>query len=218
MSGSNPVNGHGQTPRAVRSFRAPRMAPFNVILVNPEDDATAYAEWAASCVVPPIVVAEKGGAIAPKELTPETLRTLFLARCDKLPDTIDPEAIATTEEMLSSWVETAPRKLGYQVGGHNSVTPNLLVLASAGYDDLVYGPFKDINRGIHLPQPLSTQIHSEQIKFPPKRAPLSLDTNQIGLVPTREVVRRNGESAGQGEKDPVAWTRRTSLELAERDR
>lgn len=155
MSGSNPVNWHGQTPRAVRSFRAPPMVPFNVILVSPEDDATAYAEWAASCVVPPIVVAEKGGEIAPKELTPEILRTLFLARCDKLPDIIDPEAIATAKEMLSSWVETAPRKLGYQVGGHNSVTPNLLVLASAGYDDLVYGPFKDINRGI---QPYVDQI------------------------------------------------------------
>lgn len=155
ISGSNPVNWHGQTPRAVRAFRSPPMVPFNVILVSPEDDATAYSEWAASCIVPPIVVAQQGGEISPEELNPETLRKLFLARCDKLPDTIRPEAIETAREMLSSWVKPESRQLGYQVGGHNSVTPNLLVLTSAGYDGLVYGPFNDINRDI---QPYVDQI------------------------------------------------------------
>lgn len=155
VSGSNPVNWHGQTPRALRSFRSPPMVPFNVILISPEDDAAAYTGWAASCAIPPILVADKGGEISSKDLNAETLRQLFLARCDKLPDTIEPAAIMTAKEMLNSWVEIEPRKLRYQVGGHNSVTPNLLVLTSAGYDDLVYGPFKDINNGI---QPYVDQI------------------------------------------------------------
>lgn len=147
MSGSNPVNWHGQTPRALRLFRLPPMVPFNVILINPEEDARNYNDWAASCVVPPVLVAENGGEITFNELSTEKLRELFLARCDLLPGTIDPEGIATAKHMLSSWVETACRKLGYQVGGHNSVIPNVLALTSAGYVDLVYGPFKDIMKG-----------------------------------------------------------------------
>ncbi len=60
---------------------------------------------------------------------------------------IDPEGIAAAKQMLSSWVEMARRKLGYQVGGHNSVTPNVRALTSAGFVDLVRGPFKDIKNG-----------------------------------------------------------------------
>jgi hypothetical protein len=147
MSGSNPVNWHGQTPRALRLFRVPPMVPFNVIMINPEEDADNYKDWAASCVVPPVLVAKNGGEITFDELSAEKLRELFLARCDLLPGTIDPDDIATAKHMLSSWVETPCRKLGYQVGGHNSVTPNVLALTSAGYVDLVYGPFKDIMKG-----------------------------------------------------------------------
>lgn len=147
MSGSNPVNCHGQTPRAVRRFRLPPMIPFNVIMINPEEDARDYKDWAASCVVPPVLVAENGGEITFNQLSAEKLRELFLARCDLLPDTIDPEDIEAAKQMLSSWDKMAHRKLGYQVGGHNSVIPNLLALTSAGYVDLVYGPFKDIKYG-----------------------------------------------------------------------
>ena len=147
MSGSNPVNWHGQTPSAVRIFRLPPMAPFTVIMINPEEDARDYKNWAASCVVPPVPVAENWGEITFDELSAEKLRELFLTRCDLLPDTIRPDGIAAAKQMLSSWVETTRRKLGYQVGGHNSVTPNLLALTSAGYVDLVYGQFKDINNG-----------------------------------------------------------------------
>lgn len=147
MSGSNPVNWHGQMPRAVRRFRPPPMVPFNVIMINPEEDVRDYIDWAASCVVPPVLVAQNGGEISFNQLNAEKLRELFLERCELLPDSIDPKGTAVAKQMLSSWVKPAPRKLGYQVGGHNSVIPNLLALTSAGYVDLVYGPFKDINNG-----------------------------------------------------------------------
>jgi len=74
MSGAHPVNWHGQTPRAVRLFRLPRMVPFNVIMINPEDDPRDYKDWAASCVVPPVLVAESGGEITFNERTTWTLR------------------------------------------------------------------------------------------------------------------------------------------------
>ncbi len=69
MSGSNPVNWHGQTPRAVRLFRSPPMVPFNVIMINPGEDTRDYKNWAASCVVPPVLVAENGGEITFNELS-----------------------------------------------------------------------------------------------------------------------------------------------------
>ena len=124
MSGSNPVNWHGQMLRATRLFRLPPMISFNVIMINPEEDARDYQAWAASCVVPPILVADNGGEITFNQLSSEKLRELFWARCELLPDTIDPEGIAAAKQMLSSWVEMPHRKLGYQVGGHNSVIPN----------------------------------------------------------------------------------------------
>ncbi|MCZ8311028.1 MAG: CHAT domain-containing protein [Magnetospirillum sp.] len=155
IAGINPVNWYCQSPRAVRSLQPPPMVPFNVILVSPEEDAKEYFEWSASCRVPPVIVAERDGEICMKDLNPETLRKVFLTRCDKLPETITPKDIETVKAMLSSWIEPTDRKIGYQVGGHNSVAPNVSVLASAGYCELVYGPFENINRG---KQPYIDQI------------------------------------------------------------
>ena len=47
------------------------------------------------------------------------------------------------------------RSLGYQVGGHNSVSPNLVALSVAGFKDMVHGPLRQINEGV---QPYVDQI------------------------------------------------------------
>lgn len=133
IAGANPINWFGQSPRAIRSYKVPPFTPFTVVIIGPEESAADYRAWADACVVPPVLVAEKGGDLTFSELTPEALRLAFLQRCDLLPDYIHPDAIASAKEVLSSWVPEQELKLDYQVGGHNSVAPNMTVLASAGY-------------------------------------------------------------------------------------
>jgi hypothetical protein len=49
---------------------------------------------------------------------------------------------------LGSWQPLPERELGYQVGGHNSVTPNLIALTTADFENMVYGPFEKIMSGV----------------------------------------------------------------------
>src|SRR5204862_5161553 len=71
----------------------------------------------------------------------------FLQVCDAIPEMIDADSVESARQAIQRWQPRKMRELGYQVGGHNSVTPNLLVLATAGFEDMVHGPFKDINDG-----------------------------------------------------------------------
>lgn len=155
IAGSNPINWFGQSPRAIRSFKVPPFTPFTVVMIGQEDSAADYHPWAQACVVPPVLIAEKGGDLKFTELTPDALRLAFLRRCDLLPSYIHPDAVGNAKEMLSSWVPGRELNLGYRVGGHNSVTPNVAVLHSAGYVDFESGPFERINEG---PKPYVEQI------------------------------------------------------------
>lgn len=147
VAGQAPVNWFGQTPRAIRSMPMPPIAPFTVILLGPGQDPREYDEWAATCPVAPTIVAQKGGHLTYEELNPEALRKRFLAAIDKLPAGVDADSIAETRYFLENWVEVPDRDIGYRVGGHNSIVPNLMVMASVGYRNVVDHEFNDIERG-----------------------------------------------------------------------
>ncbi len=148
ISGQNPVNWYGQSPKAIRSMPQPVFIPFAVVMLGEEENLRDYDAWLAQSPVSATIVARKGGHLTFADLSPETLQKRFLEVCETIPDVVDAEDIASARKMLADWDPVPVRKLGYQVGGHNSVTPNLMVLASAGYGDSIYGPFKDINGGI----------------------------------------------------------------------
>lgn len=147
VAGQNPVNWFGQTPRAIKSFPIAPITPFTVILLGPEQDPRDYDEWISTCPVEPTIVAQKGGHITYEELTPEGLQKRFLAVIDKLPAEIDADSIAEAREFLENWVELPNRDIGYHVGGHNSISPNLMVMASVGYRNVVDREFDDTESG-----------------------------------------------------------------------
>jgi len=147
VAGQAPVNWFGQTPRAIRSMPVPPIAPFTIILLGPGQDPREYDEWIATCPIEPTIVAQKGGHLTYEELNPEALRKRFLAAIDKLPAEVDADSIAEVRRFLENWVEVPDRDIGYHVGGHNSITPNLMVMASVGYRNVVDHEFNDIERG-----------------------------------------------------------------------
>jgi hypothetical protein len=51
-SGANPVNWFGQTSRALKAQRVPEGAPFVVVMLPVELDASEYIGWAQQSVVP----------------------------------------------------------------------------------------------------------------------------------------------------------------------
>lgn len=126
----------------------PANAPFTVIILSSDQDAREYDKWAATCAVRPIIVAEKGGDITYEELNPEYLRRRFLAMLDNLTPGIDASSIAEARDFLKAWVEVPTKEIGYRVGGHNTITPNIMVLASIGYFNVVDREFNDVERGI----------------------------------------------------------------------
>ncbi len=155
LSGSNPVHWFPQSPRALMVMPVPPFTPFTVALLGKDDDLEQYRAWADSAEVPPIIVAASGGDLTYDKLTPENLQKLFLERCDWIPASVDPEAVREARRAISAWTPVPERSLGYQVGGHGSVAPNLMALMAAGFTNLVYGPFEKINIG---PQPYVNQI------------------------------------------------------------
>ncbi len=155
IAGQNPVHWYGQTPRAIRSIPQPVFTPFTVIMLGKEENPSDYDAWMSQSPVLPTIVAHNGGHLSFAELSPMSLQSRFLKICETIPNDVDMASISTAKEMISSWQPVEDREIGYQVGGQNSVIPNLTVLASAGYANLTYGPFKDINRGI---QPYVDQL------------------------------------------------------------
>lgn len=147
VAGQAPVNWFGQTPRAIRAVPLPPIAPFTLILLGPGQNPRDYDEWVASCVVPPTIVAEKGADLIYEKLDIEALRMRFLAVLDRMPTEIESDSIAEARHFLESWQEVPVRHIGYHVGGHNCITPNLMVLASAGYRNVVDHEFDDSERG-----------------------------------------------------------------------
>lgn len=147
VAGQAPVNWCGQTPNAIRSMPLPPTVPFTLILLGPGQNPRDYDEWGASCIVPPTIVAEKGGDLVYDNLEIESLRMRFLALLNQMPSEIDLESIAEARQLIENWQELPERDIGYHVGGHNCITPNLMVLASIGYNHVVDREFDDVERG-----------------------------------------------------------------------
>jgi hypothetical protein len=147
VAGQDQVQWFGQTPRAIRSMPMPPVAPFTLIMLGPDQNPKDYQDWLRSCPVKPTIVARSGGDLTYEQLIAEQLRTRFLSVLDTLPEEIDADAIAEARQFLQNWQDVPAREIGYRVGGHNSVAPNLLTLAGIGYRDVVDHEFDDVKRG-----------------------------------------------------------------------
>lgn len=148
MSGQAPVRWHGQSPRALTSAITPPFIPFMVLFLGQDHKIETYRDWIDAHTFPLTVVAEKGGTISYKDFSVAKLKEAFLGICDALEEQVKPDALAMAREHLESWEELRKRDLGYQVGGHNAVAPNLAALRTAGFSDTVSGQFDRVNEGI----------------------------------------------------------------------
>jgi hypothetical protein len=147
MCGISPVCWYGQSPRATRSSPHPAFVPFALIFLPESEKVEDYEEWAKSSPLRPTILAKSGGDL--DELSLEKLQAQFLKICDRIPDTISQESIDAARAAIKSWKPMPSLKMDYQVGGHNTVTPNLTALAVAGYDDMVSGRFQEIGSGLN---------------------------------------------------------------------
>ena len=148
MSGNFPVHWHGQSPRAIRSFPHPSILPFTLIILPEDELPHHYSDWASRSPLRPTIVAKSGGDLTYSDLTHDRLQAHFLSVCDRIPPEVEGASIESARNALKEWKPMPSRQLGYQVGGHNSVTPNLVALSVAGFEDMVDGPFKNIQHGI----------------------------------------------------------------------
>lgn len=148
MSGQSPVSWFGQSTRALTSMVTPEFMPFLVVFFGPDHDMRKFQKWIEAHPFPLVVVSEKGGVLNYEELDLDSLRDAFLQICDAISGKVQKEALEAARSALQSWVEPEEHDLGYQVGGHNSLRPNLSALTAAGYNDPIYGPFEKINDGI----------------------------------------------------------------------
>lgn len=147
MSGQAPVTWFGQSPRALTSSVTPTYLPFLVLFLGRDHKIETYRDWINSHSFPLTVVAENGGTISYEEFSIEKLKEAFLDVCSALEGQVEAEHLSAARDYITSWYEPEERQLGYQVGGHNVVTPNLFALHAAGYRDMVSGRFDQIDKG-----------------------------------------------------------------------
>jgi len=139
MSGTSPVSWYGQSPRAIRSMPHPALLPFTLIVLPSSENPKDYEDWAKASEVRPTIVAEAGGDL--NELSLDAVQAQFLKVCDRIPDKISKASVEAARAAIKAWKPMPKRKLDYQVGSHNSITPNLAALAVAGFEDMEVGPF-----------------------------------------------------------------------------
>ena len=144
MGGANPIRWYPQSPKAIKFLVTPPEFPFTTLLLGQQHRIDGYEDWLAKHQFPLTVVAESGGTLTYKEFSIESLQQHFLEICDALVGIVDEKALQPARDAISQWEPLETRSLGYQVKGHNSVTPNLMALSAAGFDDLVSGPFDAI--------------------------------------------------------------------------
>jgi hypothetical protein len=147
MSGTNTINWFGQTPRALKAQHVPTESPFVFVMLPPGVDSAEYVHWAQKSEVPPTIVAEQGGDLDFSELTLERLRDRLLRICDVIPKSVGEHSIEAAKQAIRSWTLPQERPLGYQVGGHNSIKPNIRVLESSGFSEIVSGRFSQVGQG-----------------------------------------------------------------------
>jgi hypothetical protein len=80
-------------------------------------------------------------------LTIENIKKRLLLACDFIPAKVNAEWTARAKELLASWTVPPSRCLGYTVGGHATIVPNLTALHALGFDGMVHGPFDNIASG-----------------------------------------------------------------------
>lgn len=148
MSGQAPVIWRGQSPRALMSMVTPPFLPFTVLFLGQDHKIETYRDWIDAHSFPLTVVAEKGGTITYEEFSLDKLKDGFLNICDALEGQVEPEALDTACKYLENWKEPEERDLGYKVGGHNAVSPNLYALCVAGYREPTSGRFDQLGQGI----------------------------------------------------------------------
>jgi hypothetical protein len=142
VSGTASVHWYGQSPRAVRSSPHPSVAPFTVIVLPSDEKPQDYEEWAKSSPLRPTIAAKEGGDLS--ELSLDALQAQFLKVCDRIPSDISKESIDAARAAIKAWKPMPERKLGYQVGGHNTIIPNLAALSVAGFVDMESGRFGQV--------------------------------------------------------------------------
>lgn len=145
ISGQAPVIWRGQSPRALKSMVTPPFVPFLVLFLGREHNVESYRDWIDAHSFPLTVVAEKGGTITYNDFSLEKLKKAFLNICDALEGQVKPDALEMARKHLGSWREPEERDLGYKVGGHNAVAPNLFSLYVAGFRDTTSGSFTEIS-------------------------------------------------------------------------
>ncbi len=158
MSGVYQTRWRGISPKALLSFPFPYFTPFSLIILPEDESSRQYLDWASTGEFRPTIVAKSGGDLSYEDLTQEQLGELFLAVCDRMPAHVNSEQIQAAREALNQWKPLKSRSLGYQVGGHNTITPNLCALSAIGFDDLVHGRFQEIGSdlGPYLDQIVKT--------------------------------------------------------------
>ena len=147
MTGGRPLLWHGQSPRAILSSAYPPNVPFVVVLLGDDLDPKPYMAWSKSLEASPTIVSKEGGHLTYNELTIRGLAKRFQTVCDALPSSIDRESVGAAKSLIGEWKSLEKKKLAYTVGGHNSVTPNVLALESAGYRSIVRGRMEAIGSG-----------------------------------------------------------------------
>lgn len=140
MTGSRPIHWHGQSPLAILTSTPPIETPFFMVFLIEGLPVAEYMQWSAINGNIPTVVAVNGGHLTYEQLTLEGIKARFLAVCDLLGPKAAPEEVADAKKLIGEWQELEERSLGYKVGGHNSVAPNIAVLRSMGFGEIQYGP------------------------------------------------------------------------------
>ncbi len=148
MSGAFPVQWHGQSPRAIRAIPHQATVPFHLVILPETETPDEYKAWADSSPFRPTIVAKAGGDLGYDDLTVDGLQAHFLKICDRLPKEIDRTSVDEAREALKAWKPMPVRQLGYQVGGHNTITPNLVALSVVGFENLVYGRLEALGGGL----------------------------------------------------------------------
>lgn len=141
IAGIAPVRWYPISPRALRSHPHSARTPFCFVVLPPSESPRAYEEWLASSPTRPMLVAGAGADLTYAELTPDGIKRHLLDACDRIPSDIDPASVAEARTAIQQWRHPPSRRLPYQVGGHNTIAPNVAALTVAGFDDILYGRF-----------------------------------------------------------------------------
>jgi hypothetical protein len=142
------INWHPQSPEAILAAPGVAEVPFMVLLLDHDQNPADFSGWARASVAPPTIVAREGGDLSYEQLTLEGLKARLLKVCDQMPTFMDQQFVEEARRAIALWEHPPMRPLGYTVGGHATVTPNLMALDGLGFDEAVHGRFNRLKEGI----------------------------------------------------------------------